>query len=285
LVGFFVVRKRHAGLFLSLLVVSAVYIFIIASWWCWWYVGFGNRAFINLYPVLSIPLAAFIAFVLTKKWWWKLTLICVLASGLALSVFQTLQYQRGVIHWGYMSKSAYVESFLRWNPTPLFTTHLEIPNIHKAMQGENEVYQRLIDTVSVHKVNFEQVDNFDWNHSSLIQEEVVFQGNKSMSLPGGVNYALNEKLEVKNANRIHITAWVKNPEEFSLCISYNDNQFYAQSGAVVNHKNGWDKIELYAEIPETVKNQELMFFLWKINGNHAYIDDIRIVLTHEKIVE
>jgi hypothetical protein len=44
LVGFIFIRKRNAGLFLPLIVVTAIYVFIISSWWCWWYVGFGNRA-------------------------------------------------------------------------------------------------------------------------------------------------------------------------------------------------------------------------------------------------
>ena len=285
LVGFIIIRKRNAGLFLPLLVVSVIYIYIITSWWCWWYLGFGNRAFINLYPLLSIPLAAFITFVLTKRWWWKLLFSCVVVLGLSLSIFQTLQYNRGVIHWGHMSKKAYYESFLKWDPTPLFETYLEVPNLGLAQQGENTIIKRLIDTVSVHKIDFEQIARFDSTHAALIQRRVVLQGDKALFFPGRLEYLLGETIEVKNANRIYIAVWVKNPEEFVLCISSEDKQFYAQSVAVVDKKQGWNKLELYSEIPKNVQHQKLLFYLWKIRRNDAYIDDVRIVLTHEEFVE
>ena len=38
-------------------------------------------------------------------------------------------------------------------------------------------------------------------------------------------------------------------------------------------------------IPDNLKNQTLDFFVWKLQRNYAYIDNVTIVLIHEKLVE
>jgi hypothetical protein len=45
-----------------------LYLIITYSWWCFNYInGFGSRPMVNIYPVLAIPLAAFISFVWSQK--------------------------------------------------------------------------------------------------------------------------------------------------------------------------------------------------------------------------
>lgn len=285
LIGFVTLAQKFKVLFLPVVVVFIVYTFVISSWWCWWYVGFGNRAFINLYPLLSFPIAALMTVVFVKKWWAKFVFSCVLISGISFSIFQTLQYNKGLIHWGYMSKKAYYASFLKWEATPLFETYLEIPNNDKAIKGENTILKRKRKVVSKIHINFENTASIDTSLNEFIQSKVIFEGQKALFLPEWFEYTLNRKIEVKNANRIHITAWTYNPEELNLCISSNETQFNALSGQIVEHQNGWDKIEFYTSIPDNLKNKTLDFFVWKIHRNNAYLDDIRITLIEEELIE
>ena len=152
IIGLFFIKKRP--IFSAIFVVLFVYTFVISSWWCWWYVGFGNRAFINLYPLLSIPLGAVISFLLGKKWWVKALALSFVFLGVFLSVFQSYQYKNGTIHWGYMSKKAYQEVFLKEKTTPLFNTYLEIPNGDLAIKGIDAVLKRKIDTIAVYRLDF-----------------------------------------------------------------------------------------------------------------------------------
>lgn len=285
LVGFFTLRKQISGWLLPLTVIFVLYVFVISSWWCWWYVGFGNRAFINLYPFLSFTLAGFIAFLWKKRWWLKIVFSIVLLTGISLSIFQTFQYSRGVIHWGYMSKKAYTDSFLRWNATPLFETHLEIPNARKALLGISDIFHRETDTISVRRINFEELSKVDSTYHQFIDQKFPFKGKRALFLPDWVEYQLNEKIVVKDANRIFISAWINDPEEFNLCLSSNKFNFSSLSGNVVDQRKGWSRIEMYSVIPDECKNDTLQFFVWKRNRNNAYLDNVQIVLTNERLVE
>lgn len=285
LIGLFMVKKKNMGTSIPIFLIFLIYTWVISSWWCWWYVGFGNRAFINLYPFLSFPLAIFITYIIQKKWWWKTMFGVVLIIGLTLSIFQTLQFNNGAIHYDSMSKRAYTDSFLRWRPTPLFETYLEFPNERKVLKGESAILKRVTDTIAVRHFDFEKNSLVDTAYSKFIQTKMSFKGQRSLFLPDWIEYQINRKIDVKNANRIYVSAWVKNPEEFNICLSSDEPQFYALSGYVIGSKNGWDKIELYAKIPEHIQNCELNFYVWKMNRNNAYIDDIKIVLTHEKLIE
>lgn len=285
LLGFFFLRKRKEKIFLVSFLVFVLYTFIISSWWCWWYVGFGNRAFINLYPILSFPLATIITVVIEKRWRWKGFFVITILVGITLSIFQTLQYNRGLIHWGYMSKKAYLDSFLKWNPSPLFETYLEIPIDKQAIKGVNKVYSRKIDTLSIYNLDFEKKLLTDTKYNDFIQSKISFKGKSSLFLPDWFEYFLNKKLNVKNANRVYASAWVYNPDEFSLCLSSENGHYNTLSSQIVDKKNGWNKIELYAVIPEEEHGQPFNFFIWKKNRNNAYIDNVEIVITHEELVE
>ena len=41
----------------ALVAVCALTVYINSSWWCWWFLGFGNRGYLLLFPVFAIGLA------------------------------------------------------------------------------------------------------------------------------------------------------------------------------------------------------------------------------------
>lgn len=126
----------------------------------------------------------------------------------------------------------------------------------------------------------------DSSYKELVQSKIAFKGKKAALISENRDYAGNKWIEVKNANRIHFTGWVKNPEEFLLCVSNDEDEYFgALSSEIVESKNGWDRVELYAEIPSRLENKKLLSFIWKVNKNRAYLDDVKIVLTREEIAE
>ncbi len=102
LAGWFFGKKHPARL--GFLLFMLVNLYIISSWWCWWYGGgFGMRALVESIAPMSIGLALFIEKFRKKK----AVLIIFICFGIALNLFQSYQYREGVIHYDAMTKESY----------------------------------------------------------------------------------------------------------------------------------------------------------------------------------
>jgi hypothetical protein len=133
--GFFLMIKKHKTLLLSLSLFFILNLYVISSWWCWWYGGsYGNRAFIDSFVVLSIPLAAFIEHFFTKTRR-RFILYGILALFVIHNAFQWLKYTNNAIHWDSMSKDAYCETLFKLRPTPEFFLNIIPPDYEHALKG------------------------------------------------------------------------------------------------------------------------------------------------------
>ncbi len=88
-------------------------IYIVLSWWCWWYGGsFGARSFIDSYALLSVPLASYFTFAFSKRLVFSVTIVITLFF-ISLNIYQTMQYKHGVIHFDSMTNDSYQAIFLK----------------------------------------------------------------------------------------------------------------------------------------------------------------------------
>lgn len=113
-------------------------IYIIFSWWCWWYGGgFGQRAFIDSYALMSMAAAAFLAYSLSSgKRWLRTGILTIYILLVSLGIFYNIQYYYGTIHWDSMTKAAYFDSFGRVRPSAKFHDLLEAPDYEAAKTDE-----------------------------------------------------------------------------------------------------------------------------------------------------
>lgn len=106
-VGIFFLKKDTKNFILPLIIFLIIYLYVISSWWNWWYGGgFGMRALVQTYALLAIPLAAFYQFVYSRFQMKKLMYV-LLIPFILLNFLQTFQYKKTVIHWENMTKEAY----------------------------------------------------------------------------------------------------------------------------------------------------------------------------------
>jgi len=144
-------RSPHA---LPVTLFVPLNIYIIFSWWCWWYGGgFGQRAFIDSYALMAVATASLLtpaaishgtASLMTpasttlgtasKSWLQRLALAAFLLLT-SLGIMQNIQYYNGAIHWDSMTKEAYIDSFGRIHPSERFQGLLEAPDYDKAREG------------------------------------------------------------------------------------------------------------------------------------------------------
>lgn len=103
--------QRFKGTFSAILWYLPFNIFIVLSWYCWWYGGcFGQRAFIPVFGLLAFPLAL----VLEKAVRARIFVYTCAISFLVLNIFQSFQYQRQIIHMDAMTLSSYAYVFGKW---------------------------------------------------------------------------------------------------------------------------------------------------------------------------
>lgn len=286
ILGVLLLGKLFKGARILVLTVFSVYFYLIASWWCWWYVGFGNRAFINLYPILSIPLVCLVQFVMSKKLMFQIAFYSIIIAGIVLNVFQSSQVQKHAMHWGAMTKDAYWETFAKNSPTQLFASYLRFPVTERALQGTDEVYVPVYDTVySIHK-SFDQPVPNDSVFSPFLTEKKSFKGRGSLFIPKDSLFTLEHYVSVADANRLYFTAWTKNADELVLVLSgYDTIPFYSASDEVYKTKNNWDKIHLYTTLPDDFVPDSLFFYLWNKGNKNFWIDELHVTATFCNYVE
>ncbi|MDZ7774829.1 MAG: hypothetical protein U5L09_04050 [Bacteroidales bacterium] len=91
-------------------------IYIVYSWWAWWYGGsFSSRPMIDTYGLMAIPLAAFLKETIHQKKWIIVTIKTIFIALVILNLWQSKQYKRGIIHTDGMTKQSYLRSFFSWN--------------------------------------------------------------------------------------------------------------------------------------------------------------------------
>lgn len=134
--GIALLRNQLKQFFLPVLLFTIVNTYVVLSWWCWWYTGFGNRAMIETGAVLAIPLAAAIEYlILTKKRLVKIGgAAIILILGLR-GIQHSAQYHFGGLHFNAMTKEAYWHNIFEIKGDSTFWSLLREPDYENAKLG------------------------------------------------------------------------------------------------------------------------------------------------------
>ena len=109
-IGIILLRKQSKSFFLPVLLFSLINIYVLSSWWCWWFGGgLGNRAFIESYALLAIPLAFGLEWI--RKKLTVVTLFTIIGLAISFNFFLLNKYLDGVLHFDAMTKDAFVAMF------------------------------------------------------------------------------------------------------------------------------------------------------------------------------
>ncbi|MBA4409670.1 MAG: hypothetical protein C0397_09635 [Odoribacter sp.] len=139
IVGLLFLKRYAKDVLLSTTVFVGLFLFVVFSWWCWWYGGsYGARPMIDTYGILSIPLATFLSVILKSTWWKKGVVGLLLLFFVYLNQFQMSQYRTSLLHWDSMTPKAYRAIFLKKNWPDGYDKMIKVPDYEKALKGEKE---------------------------------------------------------------------------------------------------------------------------------------------------
>ncbi len=133
LAGFFFMRGKLLMARSGILLVLLLHVYITFSWWCWWYGGtFGQRPMIEIYPLLALPLCAVIDRIRAGGRAVKGIAVAAGAFLILLNVFQSYQFELGLLHYDSMSRELYFKQFGRVRPVEGFQDLLDPPDYERA---------------------------------------------------------------------------------------------------------------------------------------------------------
>lgn len=134
--GIYFLYKNYKDLFLPVFLFTVLNIYVVLSWWCWWYGGgYGHRAMIDSYAILALPMGAFFTYFLSKKIMYKIGLAGLTILLIVHNLFGTLQYRHGAIHWDSMTKEAYWSTFGSLELPNNWEELIQTPDYNKARDG------------------------------------------------------------------------------------------------------------------------------------------------------
>lgn len=110
--GFFLPGIKKTKYLLSAIVVLLIMVFLNSSVYMWWFgSSFGNRSYIEFFPLLSIPLAIFFEYIKNKKH--LLIIITVLSILFVLStLIRMYWYWSGILPADYITPLTYRDIFI-----------------------------------------------------------------------------------------------------------------------------------------------------------------------------
>jgi len=140
LIGLSFLYVKRRDLFLPVFLFFIINIYLIFSWWSWWYGGgFGMRSLIDCYPLLCFPLAAFLNFIINRKTKiYSILFILIIILTFKLNLIQIHQYKSAVIHWDGMTKEAFWASFAGKKIDASYWDLIKQPDYDRARNGEEE---------------------------------------------------------------------------------------------------------------------------------------------------
>jgi len=134
--GMLVMFIRSREMLLSVVPTFLVSIYVIFSWWCWWYGGaFGLRTMIDFYGLFALPLGVFFTYTLEWKKIWRVIAVSVSVILFVAGIHHTDKQKHFSLHFDAMTKEAFWDSYFQRLPSPTFESKLKSPDYELARKG------------------------------------------------------------------------------------------------------------------------------------------------------
>lgn len=137
LLGLWPFLRRYNAFTILFTIFLPAYIYIVFSWWCWWYGGgFGSRSMIDILPLMALPLAALLKLLSGYR---RIVAVILVFLGIGLNLFQTKQYKTSLLHWDSMTWPLYKRIFLKNTWPADYEKLISPPDYAAAKEGKRDI--------------------------------------------------------------------------------------------------------------------------------------------------
>ncbi len=267
LAGIPLLWKYRRGFFWPVLTFMVLNLYVVFSWWTWWYGGgFGQRPLIESYALLSVPLATLLLFVHHQGSWLRRLAVGVVFLFILHNLFQTAQYYYGAIHWDGMNKRAYLASFGRPKPLSGFYDMVTRPDYDLALQGiyvdekpklpDYRVVDRFVvdmDRLGPDGTSFLSLcGRQSFSGGKLQSPRHAYTGKHSVMLRRGRADGLFTRLEVEPGQQWHISVKRRSPwfEGYLAVVGDEPSLLYADKRLGPKAaRAAWDSLHIHLTVP------------------------------------
>lgn len=130
---------------LGFVISFGLIVYVISSWWCWWYGGaFGLRALVDYYALFALPILVLLGRTKPLVRWISIPFI-----GMTLFLYQTFdtQYKRNIIIYDGMDYNKFKLVFMQTEPRYMWLLFRDIDTLtsnFKVMGTETEFYNPIL---------------------------------------------------------------------------------------------------------------------------------------------
>jgi hypothetical protein len=286
--GFYFVWKRKREIFWALALFVCVHTWVIFSWECWWYAAcFSQRGAIDMYAIMTLPLGFLITAVSLKSTWIKLTLGVVIGFCLLLNLFQTWQYNHGIISLERMSAAYYWRIFGKTSIDPADQILLEVDH-----WPEPEVLpaDANLERVQYYMYTFESDSSF--THENIV-DSISYRGARSIMVKPQFEYGPSHYVEFYGETNeyqwIRASVWMKmdsvlapGKEPPMLCVTYSSDErplkWKSRKLDTLGYECGtWRQVILEVMSPISLyPDDRWQIFVWHPGKTTIYLDDFQI---------
>lgn len=283
---FFLLKNKNR-IFIPVFSFFLVNLWLVSSWECWWYAGsFGQRAFVQSYGLMALPLALAFEAAARKKIM-RFVFPSLLLLLLLLNQFQSWQYVHGIIPGDRMTGEYYRKIFGRTAYHPEWENLLEIdrgnlPPLESVKQNYRERAPLVFD--------FSEVKT---NGALAICDTAGLGDRRPLLLDAEHEYyalldAPFDSLTAKDHLRFRFTAdvFAENDlagKNFNL-VFFADGKRDQQYGSVYTafdtaqvHPGKWSRIQADFVSPYMLhRNDRIRFLLWNSGRTRLLFDNARI---------
>lgn len=284
--GFWGLLKRSKFEGISLLLFVSLTIYILASWWSWWFgMSFGQRSAIDFLGVYGLLIG--IGLWSIRGSFYKSLFIVLTTLFITLNFIQAYQYHNYIFYWD-LDKLAYQKAFLRTS-TPYQGRLWRRHKLTDRFKKFNNDYPLL--TYEEHK-DFEGGDGktlgncFNANtgiYSLSISESDIFAATTSIDY-GNFNpdksYAI-----IADISSYPLEYNIAKPYFFVL--QFVRNEETTIWNAINSHNAGcipewWRKMNISQDLPAPMAGDIIKVFIWNVNSTRVIVDDLYIQIRAKK---
>jgi hypothetical protein len=292
--GLFFLKNRLKELHGTVLITSLLFIYILSSWWCWWYIGFGNRAFIDIFGLLAIPFAVTIEKLLKLRNYFRIPMALALLFLAYLSYFQMAQAERNIVHYDGMNRETYFLSFLNNKLDESYFTKLTSPNYSLAKKGfrSNDDYdQAMMDEIIIMNGN-----EYSTSWSSCAPRYYGFakHGDYSQKLDAGAEYSSTYADTIKNIfvtppDSISLSTWfypIKDSTDLFFVVNILDKDSILLWDArplrsFQKGKESWQFAKVYYKWDKQINPECIVkLYIWNRSKEDIFIDDFAFSMNY-----
>ena len=289
IIGFYNLYKHNKKMFYPFLLFFIFSLWIISSWSCWWYAGgsFSARSMIPAYSILAFPLGYFINDILEKKRIIKILFFTIIFLLLILNLFQSWQFNKGIIKKERMTREYY---FAVFGKTTVDKKNEKLLLVERSVESTEQIKNE-------EGFNKSILEFWDFEEDKY-HDTISFSGNGSFKMNKLKNFSPTVNIKYKDLTENYY-AWIRAnvnvyiPEIYSeampvLVITFQHKgknyKYRTKTFEKDITKGQWNGLSLDYLTPEVrSKEDNLMVYIWHRGKSDIFIDDFEVDVFEEKI--